>query len=163
MARGWGEAVVALLFGPATVLAGWYCGATRLPSAVVCLLGAALGLLTANVLAVNEVPDAAGDARVGKRTLVVRLGAARGWLLQSLLCAAAVALLAAAAWLQRPANFGLVVAALLTAWLGCAMALRLRRHCADKPALVAASRLAAALQGAVALLIVVDGLRGSAT
>ncbi len=163
MAHGWGEAAVALLFGPTTVLAGWCCGTAAPPDAEIHFIAAALGLLTANVLAVNEVPDAVGDARVGKRTLVVRLGAERGWLLQGLLCAAAAALLAAAAWLRRPANVSLIVAALLAAWLGIAMALRLRSRFNDKPALVAASRLAAALQGAVALLIVVDGLRGSAT
>lgn len=162
MARGWGEATTALLFGPATVLAGWSCGTAAPPGAEIHLLAAALGLLTANVLAVNEVPDAAGDARVGKRTLVARLGAARGWLLQALLCGAAAALLATAAWRRRPANVSLLLAALLAVGLGVAMALRLRRHCDDKPALVAASRLAAALHGAVALLIAVDGLYGGA-
>ena len=39
--------------------------------------GLAFALLVANVLYINQFPDARADARAGKRTVVVRLGAAR--------------------------------------------------------------------------------------
>ena len=42
-----------------------------------CAAGLAFALLVANVLYINQFPDARADARAGKRTVVVRLGAAR--------------------------------------------------------------------------------------
>ena len=41
------------------------------------LLPVGYGLLISNILLINGVPDAASDARVGKRTLAARLGGAR--------------------------------------------------------------------------------------
>ncbi len=72
MSRGLGEIAVALtwsliVIGAACVQAGHV---DRLP--VLCSLS--YGLMAANILVVNGLPDAASDARVGKRTLVVRLG-----------------------------------------------------------------------------------------
>ncbi|MGE5467608.1 MAG: prenyltransferase [Ignavibacteria bacterium] len=89
-------------------------------------LAAGLGfaLLVANVLYINQFPDAKADAAAGKRTLVVRLGAARArwgyatitalcgvWLLA---CVAAGALPPAAAAAVLP--LGLSVAAARQLW-----------------------------------------------
>lgn len=43
-------------------------------SRAIVLVGLSYGLLVANVLFINQFPDAAADGSVGKRTLVVRLG-----------------------------------------------------------------------------------------
>ena len=72
-ARGLGEAAVAIAFGILPL-----CGAAWLQGAAVdvaaLLLSLPVSLWTAAILLINEVPDAAADASVGKRTLAVRLG-----------------------------------------------------------------------------------------
>jgi 1,4-dihydroxy-2-naphthoate octaprenyltransferase len=58
-----------------------------------------------------EFPDAAADASVGKRTLVVRLGAARAARLYNGVLVAAYLSLPALAWAEMPAPIALAVAA----------------------------------------------------
>jgi len=79
--RGWGEAAVGLLFGPVTVLAGHYARSGLPASSAALRLGVAVGFLVLSILLANEIPDAACDAAAGKRTLVVRVGPQRGWML----------------------------------------------------------------------------------
>lgn len=72
-ARGLGELAVGCGFGVLPV-----CGAAWLQTGALggeaLLLSLPVSCWIANVLLVNEVPDAAADAAAGKRTLVVRLG-----------------------------------------------------------------------------------------
>lgn len=79
MSRGWGELAVALAWW-LVVIGADYVQRRHLfwmPAAV----GLPYALLVANILLANGLPDAAGDAAVGKRTLAVRLGAQRAaWL-----------------------------------------------------------------------------------
>lgn len=70
---GLGEPFVIGFFGVAAVAGTYFVqrGAVT-PDAV--LVGVALGLVAAAILAVNNLRDRAGDARANKRTLAVRLG-----------------------------------------------------------------------------------------
>jgi 1,4-dihydroxy-2-naphthoate octaprenyltransferase len=69
--RGLGEPVTALGFGPVMTIGAYYvCAQQWSWEAVYASLPVAL--LIALVLYVNQVPDRAGDAAVGKRTLIVR-------------------------------------------------------------------------------------------
>src|SRR5947209_5176843 len=70
--RGLGELAVAVGFGPIMVLGPYYVQRQRfaLRPAVLSLPVALLVML---ILYANEIPDRIADARVGKRTLVVRL------------------------------------------------------------------------------------------
>lgn len=70
--RGLGELAVAVGFGPMMVLGSYYVqrGHLALRPAVLSIPVASLVML---ILYANEIPDRVADARVGKRTLVVRL------------------------------------------------------------------------------------------
>lgn len=70
--RGLGELAVAVGFGPLIVL-GTYFVQTQQWSLEALLASLPVAFLIAAVLYINEFPDKQGDARVGKRTLIVRL------------------------------------------------------------------------------------------
>ena len=70
---GWGEAFVIVFFGLVAV-GGMYYLHTGTVSASALVAGAALGLLAAAVLVVNNLRDFDSDRRIGKNTLAVRLG-----------------------------------------------------------------------------------------
>ncbi len=74
--RGFGPAAVVLLVPILTPLVGYYLQAGRL-TALIFLASCPLAFLQAAMLFVIDFPDASGDRRVGKRTLVIRLGEAR--------------------------------------------------------------------------------------
>jgi 1,4-dihydroxy-2-naphthoate octaprenyltransferase len=82
---------------------------------------AGFALMVAALLLINGFPDAPADAQVGKRTLVVRLGATPAALLYASLVLSAHAWLALSVWLQIPpipALWGLVSLPLSLAALG---------------------------------------------
>jgi 1,4-dihydroxy-2-naphthoate octaprenyltransferase len=71
--NGLGDVCVFVFFGLVAVGATFYVQAGGLsPDVMPC--AAAVGLLAANILVVNNYRDAGTDARAGKRTLVVRFG-----------------------------------------------------------------------------------------
>ena len=71
--HGLGDIFVFIFFGLVAVCATYYVQAATLTPAV-WIVAAAIGLLTVNILVVNNYRDAETDARAGKRTLVVRFG-----------------------------------------------------------------------------------------
>jgi len=74
--RGLGEMAVAITYGP-LVCAGTYLVQRHALPARVILAALPLGIAIAAFLWINEFPDRRADEKAGKRTLVVRLGAAR--------------------------------------------------------------------------------------
>ncbi|MFZ1499150.1 MAG: prenyltransferase, partial [Giesbergeria sp.] len=79
MKRGWGEVSVALAW--ALVVVGADYGQRGRFFLVPAAAALGYGLMIGNILLANAFPDAAADARVGKRTLAVRLGLQRSaWL-----------------------------------------------------------------------------------
>lgn len=105
--RGGGELAVAIAYGP-LIAEGTYLVQHGRASAPLLWLSAALGLLIAAFLWVNEFPDCAADEASGKRTLVVRLGRRRAAQAYGALVAAAYLLLLAAPKVALPR----------TVWLG---------------------------------------------
>jgi 1,4-dihydroxy-2-naphthoate octaprenyltransferase len=73
--RGLGEPVTALGFGPVMMIGAYWVVAERWSWEAI-YLSLPVALLIALVLYVNEIPDRAGDAAAGKRTLPVRWPAA---------------------------------------------------------------------------------------
>lgn len=108
MSRGVGELAVAL--GWWLVVLGADYVQRRSFSALGAIAGVSIALLIAGVLWIAEFPDAASDAQVGKRTLVVRLGpvaAAWGYLALVLAAHAWVAAWWWVQWLPDTAWWGL--------------------------------------------------------
>jgi 1,4-dihydroxy-2-naphthoate octaprenyltransferase len=71
--KGLGELSIALAFGCLVTLGTHYVLAQEL-SMLAFMVGLPAGLLTANILLINEFPDAASDATTGKNHLVVTYG-----------------------------------------------------------------------------------------
>lgn len=110
-----GEIFVILFFGVAAV-AGTVWIAAGAVDATAVLLGLAIGMPAAAVLTVNNHRDRAQDARSGRRTLAILLGAKGTVILYG--CELALAALLAA-WALLP----LAQAAILLALVGCSAAL----------------------------------------
>ena len=80
--RGLGEIATAIGFGPVMLLGTYVVQSRGSLSLEAFLVSIPVGLLVAMILYFNEIPDRAGDASVGKRTLPVRWSKAavvRGW------------------------------------------------------------------------------------
>ena len=110
---GWGEAFVILFFGLVAVGGMYYLHAGTIGAAPL-LGGAALGLLAAAVLVVNNLRDIDSDRRIGKNTLAVRCGVRFTLLEYALLLHAPFALVLALA--QQEARMGLLAPLLLLPW-----------------------------------------------
>lgn len=150
--HGLGELTIFLLFGMATV-----CGAYILQADVITadalLLSLPHGFLVAGILIANEVPDAQEDQLAQKRTLVVRMGARRGYLLYALVVFLAAAALVVLVLRNTLTPTGLL--AIPALGLPATVAtLRLRTAWADKLQLVQASKLAIAAHIAASLAII---------
>ena len=98
--RGWGEAAVAVTYGPLIVLGTEVVQRGR-PSVPALLASLPLGLMIAAFLWVNELPDRRADESAGKRTIVVRLGARRAARVYPAIVAAAFLFQALLPWLAR--------------------------------------------------------------
>jgi 1,4-dihydroxy-2-naphthoate octaprenyltransferase len=143
-----GEPCVFLFFGPLAV-----CGTELLQagraSAAGFMASLPVGLLATAILLVNNVRDVEGDARAGKRTLVVRLGRHAGRALYAGALAAAFLLAAVVA-------VALSSAAPLVAWLSAPLAgppMRAVLRRTDGPALNAALAQTARLHLAFGVLL----------
>ena len=131
--RGIGEIAVGIAFGPVTVL-GVYYVLTRTVDPPAVVLSLSLGLLVAGILWINEIPDIAADAAVGKRTLVVRLGVERATTAFGAIVLAAYAILILGVVLFSLTPWALL--ALLALPLAIKPILGLRRAGADPHALI---------------------------
>jgi 1,4-dihydroxy-2-naphthoate polyprenyltransferase len=131
--RGVGEIAVALGFGPIMVLGAYFVQAQRFSFEAV-YLSLPVAILIALVLYVNEIPDRAGDAAAGKRTLPVRLSKAaviRGYDWSVTVAYALIAAGAIAGILPRP-----TLIALATIPMAVKVSRALRRDYEDPYALM---------------------------
>ncbi|MBS0002047.1 MAG: prenyltransferase [Thioalkalivibrio sp.] len=92
--RGWGEAVVVLIYGPTVALAAYLIQTHQL-SWQVFWLSLPLGIVIGAFLWVNEFPDYRADRSGGKFNLVARLGRRRASRILPLIYLAAFVVLAA--------------------------------------------------------------------
>ena len=110
-----GELMVFMFFGVVAVAGSEYVQTTSV-SAATWVASAGVGLLAAAVLAVNNHRDIAHDARTGRRTFAVVLGAQRSRAFYSALVLTSIALVPLAAGLARSALLLLPLLAVPAAW-----------------------------------------------
>jgi 1,4-dihydroxy-2-naphthoate octaprenyltransferase len=142
--RGYGEAVVFLLFGPTTFWGGCFLQTGSLPGGTGILLSMVHGALVAAILVTNEVADARPDSIAGKMTLVAKAGAHNGWLLSAFL---AISALGVIVWLlcQGRVHRPTALIAVMGGAAACALSvLQLRRLHNRRECLTTASKLAIA-------------------
>jgi len=120
---GWGETFVILFFGLVAVGGMYYLHAGTIGTTAV-LAGAAIGLLAAAVLVVNNLRDIDSDRRIGKNTLAVRCGVRFTLIEYAFLLLAPFALILALA--QYEERIGLLAPLLLLPW-ALQLYLRVRR------------------------------------
>lgn len=147
-----GELTIALLFGTATVIAGWMSQTRTLPPLSVWLVSLVPGMLTAAILAANEVPDCETDSKASKNTLVVLVGRENGYLVFLTFSVAAyifLSLLMLGNILTAPA--AVAFARLIIAYK-CATILR--RKDIPKEAFIPAAKLSILQQAAVILILI---------
>lgn len=145
---GLGEVFVFAFFGLVATAGSAYVQAGRL-TALALAVSLPVGFLATALLEANNLRDVAGDARVGKRTLAVRLGRPRAtWLYVGCLVGAVAGLGVTAVW--RP----LALIALASAPLAVAP-VRLVRQGAEGGALLPVLGATGRLQLAAGLLLTV--------
>jgi 1,4-dihydroxy-2-naphthoate octaprenyltransferase len=105
--HGLGELAIGLTFGP-LITGGVFYVLTGEYSWMSMLVGMPIGLLTSNILLINQVPDVEGDASTGKNHLVVTFGKENAVLIYALTIVAAIGISLAVAfqlsriWLALP-------------------------------------------------------------
>lgn len=111
--KGLGELTIGLAFGPLITM-GIYYVVTGAIDWSAFAIGIPAGLLTTNILLINQVPDAEGDAVTGKNHLVVTYGSPAAVLFYMLFLTAA---LGATIWLAmetaKPALYGVAAMGLV--------------------------------------------------
>ena len=125
--RGLGELGIALAFGP-LVTAGVVYVMTQQLTPLAFLIGLPVGLLTANILLINEFPDAASDATTGKNHLVVTFGREKStFIYLSILLSAFLANLAVV-WLLPGTNVWLLLVSTASVIAGLFIFRHIRKH-----------------------------------
>lgn len=123
--KGLGEFSIMLSYGPLITM-GTYYVLTGQYSWEAFLLGIPAGLLTANILLINEFPDMEGDATTNKNHLVVTFGKKKSiGLYTGILVAAILSSVVLAVLLQ---NYLLLIPAVLIAIFGAFIVNHIRRH-----------------------------------
>jgi len=125
--RGLGELGIALAFGPLVTL-GTVFVLTQELSWLAFLAGVPAGLLTANILLINEFPDAPSDAKTGKNHLVVTFGKKKSIDIYTGILIASVASILVLMGLLGDNNFWLLIVAILTLLAGVRIVMHMRKY-----------------------------------
>nr|MBS0037180.1 prenyltransferase [Saprospiraceae bacterium] len=123
--RGLGELTIVLAFGCMVTLGTFYVLTGEL-SWIAFLIGLPPGLLTANILLINEFPDAESDAVTGKDHLIVTYGKKVGVYFYLLIMLLAVASYGVIFYLLGAANYYLLAVAAFTLIYGLFIFKRVR-------------------------------------
>jgi 1,4-dihydroxy-2-naphthoate octaprenyltransferase len=123
--HGLGELAIGMTFGP-LITGGVFATITGEFSWMSMLIGLPIGLLTSNILLINQVPDAEGDASTGKNHLVVTFGKENSVTIYALTVAAAVGITLTIAFELQ--NMWLVLPMVLLGTYGAYIVSYFRKH-----------------------------------
>ena len=152
----WGEIIIFLLFGPVSVMGGYFIQTGIFPTREGFLLSLPFGFLTTAILFANEVPDYPQDEKAGKLTWISFLGPQRSFLLYYLLIFLAffsVVLNVVLGYLRATALLSLIFV-----FLALKAGRILKAYPQDKTRLVQSSRLTILLQTLVGIVLVLTKL-----
>jgi 1,4-dihydroxy-2-naphthoate octaprenyltransferase len=125
--RGLGELAIALAFGSLVTL-GTVNVLTETLHWMAFIIGIPMGLLTANILLINEFPDAASDATTGKNHLVVTFGKKASIGIYAAILFLAVASYVWIFFLLGAANYLILITALYTLVFGISIIGHVRKN-----------------------------------
>jgi len=151
-----GEVFLFILFGPALVAGGYFIQSGILFDAKSVILSLLFGFFTTAILFANEVPDFSEDGFAGKHNLVSIIRPPRAYQIYSVLIGAGFIFIALGIYLGYLrfvsfSTFILVYPAIEAAKI-------LKKHYADKAALLKSSALTIGVQALVSLLLIIDRL-----
>ncbi|MCB0592801.1 MAG: UbiA family prenyltransferase [Lewinellaceae bacterium] len=156
--KGLGELGIALAFGP-LVTAGLVYVMTQQLNPMAFLIGLPVGLLTANILLINEFPDAASDATTGKNHLVVTFGKEKSTYIYLAILLMSFIINLAIVWLLPGLNIWLVAVSFLSIIGGLLIFGHIRQHYNDRE-LVLSNKNTIALSALTGLLTTVALILG---
>ncbi|MDD2680233.1 MAG: prenyltransferase [Candidatus Omnitrophica bacterium] len=151
-----GEFFLFLLFGPATVMGGYFIQTGIFPDLKSFILSLPAGFFSAAILFANEIPDFTGDRKAGKNNLVTLCGPKRAFLIYYLIaflgfCSIGLGLYLGYLNFIAVFSFPLIFLALKTGII-------LKDNYSDKIRLISSSKLAINIQ-MLASSILILGLR----
>jgi len=123
--KGLGELAIGVTFGP-LITGGMFYTLTGMYSWTGLLVGLPIGLLIANILLINQVPDMEADASTAKNHLVVAFGKENAVLIYALSVAAAIGISLAIAFELR--RMWLIVPIVILAVYGASIVRYFHRH-----------------------------------
>jgi len=123
--KGLGELAIGVTFGP-LITGGMFYTLTSTYSWTSLLVGLPIGLLVANILLINQVPDMEADASTGKNHLVVTFGKENAVLIYALTVAAAIGISLTLAYELE--NMWLVLPVVILAVYGAYIVRYFRQH-----------------------------------
>ncbi|MDD5595553.1 MAG: prenyltransferase [Candidatus Omnitrophica bacterium] len=151
-----GEIIIFLLFGPVTVMGGYFIQTGIFPDLKSFLLSLPFAFLTAAILFANEIPDFQEDKGVGKFTWVSIFGEKKSFLLYALIVFFAfffIFLNLTLGYLKPIVFLSLIF--VLPALKACSI---LKKHPHDKMRLIGSSKITIALQTIVGIVLILGVL-----
>jgi len=149
-----GEIIIFLLFGQATVMGGYYIQTRIFPTLEGFLLSLPFGLLTTAILFANEIPDFPDDLAAGKFTWVSIAGPKKAYNIYLGLILLAFFVIIEAVFFKLLSPLALVsLIFLLPAFKASAI---LKKYYANKEQLVVSSKLTIAIQALVSIILILS-------
>ena len=156
--RGLGELGISLAFGPLVTLGIVYVVTQQL-SPMAFLIGLPVGLLTANILLINEFPDAESDAMTGKNHLVVTFGKEKSTYIYLFILLMAFLCNLANVWFLPDTNPWLIGVSIASLAAGVLIFRHIRQHYRDRE-LVTSNKNTIALSALTGLLTTIALILG---
>jgi 1,4-dihydroxy-2-naphthoate octaprenyltransferase len=149
-----GELFVFILFGPVSVMGGYFIQTGIFPDARSFMLSLPFGFLTLSILIANEIPDFIEDKKTGKNNWVGLVGEKKAFLLYYCFVFLAIFFIFLCVQLKYMNTIAFLSVFLIP--LAIKAGIILKRNFNDKVELIKSSKLAISLQGLISLLLILS-------